>query len=147
MARSVLVTGASTGIGASCATHLAERGWTVHAGVRRTVDGDRLVDEADGDVRPLPLDVTDAGQIDGAVERLRAECPGGLDGVINNAGIVAAGPVELLTDEEWRSVFDVNVFGAVAVTRATLPLLRRARGRLVFVGSISGRTSAPALAA
>ena len=147
MARAALVTGASTGIGAACVAHLATTGWTVHAGVRREVDGERLVETVDGDVRPLLLDVTDTAQVGDAVEHLRDEEAGGLDGVVNNAGIVAAGPVELLTDEEWRSVYDVNVFGAVAVTQATLPLVRRAAGRFVFIGSISGRTSAPALAA
>ncbi|MEO1060400.1 MAG: SDR family oxidoreductase [Actinomycetota bacterium] len=147
MVRHVLVTGASTGIGAATVEHLAGPGWTVHAGVRKLADGARLVESHGDGVRPLLLDVTEPDQIAAAVEQLRSDSPGGLDGVVNNAGIVAAGPVELLRDDEWRSVFDVNVFGAVAVTRATLPLVRRARGRFVFVGSISGRTSAPTLAA
>ncbi len=69
--------------------------------------------------------------------------PAGLDGLVNNAGIVVGGPVEYVPLSEWRTQFEVNVFGQITVTQAALPLLRRARGRVVFVGSISGRVSTP----
>ncbi len=93
---------------------------------------------------PLELDVTDPGQIERAVERvgeLGARC--GLDALVNNAGIAVGGPLELLSMEEVRSQFEVNVFGQVAVTRALIPALRRARGRIVLISSVGGLVATP----
>jgi NAD(P)-dependent dehydrogenase (short-subunit alcohol dehydrogenase family) len=118
---------------------LARAGWTVLAGVRRSEDGARLAGEGpDGRIEPLQLDVTDAGQIADAAGRVGA---GGLDALVNNAGMGIGGPLEVLTDDEWRRQFDVNFFGQIAVTRALLPALRRARGRIVFISSIGGRVA------
>jgi NAD(P)-dependent dehydrogenase (short-subunit alcohol dehydrogenase family) len=138
---SVLITGASTGIGRASALRLAGNGWTVFAGVRDPAAGERLAGEASGGrVVPLALEVTDAAQIAQAAERVEAEGTG-LDGLVNNAGIGVGGPLELISPEDLRRQFEVNVFGAVAVTQALLPALRRAGGRIVLVSSIGGRVA------
>jgi NAD(P)-dependent dehydrogenase (short-subunit alcohol dehydrogenase family) len=92
------------------------------------------------------LDVTDAGAIDAAVESIDSALDGrGLVGVVNNAGVARGGPIEYLPVEEWRTQLEVNVIGQVAVTKEMLPLLRRGRGRLVFIGSVGGRVGTPLL--
>ncbi len=138
-----LITGASTGIGRATALRLAASGWTVLAGVRDPAAGERLEQEsAQGRVIALTLDVTDSTQIAQAVERVREQtASGGLDGLVNNAGIGISGPLELISDEDLRRQFDVNLFGQVAVTRAMLPALRAAGGRIVLVSSIGGRVT------
>lgn len=137
----VLITGASTGIGQATALRLSRAGWTVLAGVRRAADGERLAAEGPaGKIESLVLDVTDAAQIAAAVERVSAS-GGRLDALVNNAGIGVGGPLELLPDEEWRRQFDVNFFGQVAVTRALIPALRAAHGRIVFISSIGGKVA------
>jgi NAD(P)-dependent dehydrogenase (short-subunit alcohol dehydrogenase family) len=138
-----LITGASTGIGRATTLRLAGAGWTVLAGVRDPAAGESLVQEASvGKVIPLILDVTDAAQIEQARERVEQETgEAGLDALVNNAGIGIGGPLELISDEDLRRQFDVNVFAQMAVTRALLPALRRAHGRLVFISSIGGRVA------
>ncbi|HEX4436763.1 MAG TPA: SDR family oxidoreductase [Solirubrobacteraceae bacterium] len=141
-----LITGASTGIGRATALRLAASGWTVLAGVRDPAAGESLAAEsAGGRVLSLTLDVTDDGQIAAAVERVAgqagASVSGGLDALINNAGIGIAGPLEVLAEEDWRRQFDVNFFAQIAMTRAMLPALRRARGRITFTSSIGGRVA------
>jgi NAD(P)-dependent dehydrogenase (short-subunit alcohol dehydrogenase family) len=145
-----LITGASTGIGRATALRLAAGGWTVFAGVRDPAAGERLLAEAvAGSVIPLTLDVTDAGQIERARARVREEtaraggAEGRLDALVNNAGIGVGGPLELLSPEDLRMQFEVNVFGQVAVTRALLPALRAAGGRIVLLSSIGGLVSVP----
>jgi NAD(P)-dependent dehydrogenase (short-subunit alcohol dehydrogenase family) len=139
-----LITGASTGIGRATALRLASSGWTVLAGVRDPAAGESL---AAGDRRivPLALEVTDQAQIAAAAEQVREQAArtgsAGLDALINNAGIAVGGPVELLSDEDLRRQFDVNVFGQLAVTRAMLGALRQARGRIIFTSSIGGRVA------
>jgi len=141
----VLITGASTGIGRATALRLAASGWTVLAGVRRVEDGDALVAAGGERVVPLTLDVTDAAQIAAAVERVdgrvgrSVDQPGRLDALVNNAGIGFGGPLELVPIDDLRAQFEVNVCGPVALTQALLPALRRARGRIVFVSSVGGR--------
>lgn len=138
----VLITGASTGIGRATALRLAGSGWTVLAGVRRAEDGVALAADAPaGRVSPLQLDVTDSAQIAAAVQEIAQRDAGGLDALVNNAGIGVGGPLEVLTDEEWRRQFDVNFFGQIAVTRALLPALRSAHGRIVFISSIGGKVA------
>ncbi len=138
-----LITGASTGIGRATTLRLAAGGWTVLAGVRDRQAGESLEQEApQGRVVALTLDVTDPEQIAQAVERVREQsAAGGLDALVNNAGIGLGGPLELISDEDLRRQFDVNVFAQVAVTRAMLPALRIARGRIVFTSSIGGRVA------
>lgn len=150
-----LITGASTGIGRASTLRLAGKGWTVLAGVRDPAAGERLLAEVapPGKVIPLQLEVTDSLQIEQAVTRVEQESAkggasvsGGLDALINNAGIGVGGPLELVSQEDLRRQFDVNVLAQVAVTQALLPALRRAHGRIVFVSSIGGRVATPFLA-
>jgi NAD(P)-dependent dehydrogenase (short-subunit alcohol dehydrogenase family) len=138
-----LITGASTGIGRATALRLARGGWTVLAGVRDPAAGESLAqDAADGRVVPVELDVTDPAQIAAAVELVREQtAEGGLDALVNNAGIGLGGPLELISPEDLRRQFDVNVFAQIAVTQALLPALRRAHGRIVFISSIGGRVA------
>ncbi|MBI2435390.1 MAG: SDR family oxidoreductase [Candidatus Hydrogenedentes bacterium] len=142
--RSVVLTGASTGIGRACALRLDREGWRVYACVRRAADGDALRDASSDRLRPLMLDVTDQDSILAAAGRVKQEVgEAGLHGLINNAGIVVAGPLEFLKAEHLRQQFEVNVFGQIAVTQAFLPFLRRTRGRIINVGSISARQLTP----
>ncbi len=139
--QAVLVTGASSGIGHATALLLAESGYTVFAGVRKEADRERLTSEHDN-LRPIILDVTVPADLTRTVDTIVASgLP--LAGVVNNAGIAVAGPLEFLPLEEIRKQFEINVYGPIAVAQATLPLLRKSKGRLVVVGSIAGRISAP----
>jgi NAD(P)-dependent dehydrogenase (short-subunit alcohol dehydrogenase family) len=145
---SVLVTGTSTGIGRACAARLVSDGFRVFAGVRRTADARSLTDELGPAVTPLMIDVTDQAQIAEAADTIAKTAGGhGLDGLINNAGIVAAGPLEYLPLAEFRRQLEVNTVGAVAVTQAVLPLLRQTTGRIVMISSISGRSALPIVGA
>jgi NAD(P)-dependent dehydrogenase (short-subunit alcohol dehydrogenase family) len=143
--RSVLVTGASTGIGRATALRLDAAGWRVFAGVRRDADAESLREEAGGKrLAPLMLDIADARQIAAAGERISAEVgAAGLDGLVNNAGIGVPGPLETIPMEDFRRQVEVNMIGHVAVTKTMLPAIRRARGRIVFISSIGGRIAFP----
>ncbi|MBS1892540.1 MAG: SDR family oxidoreductase [Actinobacteria bacterium] len=137
---SVLITGTGRGIGRATTLRLARAGWTVYATVRQAADGEALAAEAvGGPVHPLTLDVTSDEQIAALPDAL----PERLDAIVNNAGIVVSGPLETLSAADLREQFEVNVVGAVALTNAVLPRLRAARGRIVFVSSLSGIVSTP----
>jgi NAD(P)-dependent dehydrogenase (short-subunit alcohol dehydrogenase family) len=142
MRETILVTGAATGIGKETALYLAERGFQVYATVRDARQADTVYASArDRGARlsVLPLDVTHKESIDQAVQTIVAET-GGIYGVINNAGIGLRGYFEDLADEEIRQVFDANVFGVMAVTKAVLPHMRKARrGRIILISSVGGR--------
>jgi NAD(P)-dependent dehydrogenase (short-subunit alcohol dehydrogenase family) len=137
----VVVTGASSGIGAAAAEAFAREGFVTFAGVRRDADAARVAG-LHPNIRPLKIDVTDRAEID-AASRFVAASGLPLRGLVNNAGVAIAGPLELLPVEEVRRQFEVNVFGQIAVSQAFLPQLRASRGRLIFVGSISGRLAVP----
>jgi NAD(P)-dependent dehydrogenase (short-subunit alcohol dehydrogenase family) len=142
--KSVLITGASTGIGEACVIYLAERGWRVFAGVRRKADAERL--GATSNTTPVILDVTNPEHIASVVELIRAETGSeGLQGLVNNAGIAVTGPLEFLPIADFRRQMDVNFFGLVELTQACLPLLRVGHGRVVNISSIGGRIVAPFL--
>jgi NAD(P)-dependent dehydrogenase (short-subunit alcohol dehydrogenase family) len=142
--KSVLITGASTGIGKASALHMDAEGWRVYAGVRREEDANALREAASERLAPLMLDVTSEEQISAAAERVAAEVgEAGLDGLVNNAGIGIFGPLETLPIEDLRRQLEVNLVAQVAVTQAMLPLIRRASGRIVFVSSIGGRIALP----
>jgi NAD(P)-dependent dehydrogenase (short-subunit alcohol dehydrogenase family) len=136
---SVLVTGASRGIGKAIAERLAAAGWQVIAGVRTQQDADAVTALDPQRISAVLLDVTDADQITALSEAL----PPRLDAVVNNAGVVVSGPVEAVTTDEWRKQLEINVIGQLAVTRAVLPRLRESCGRIVFISSINGRVSMP----
>ena len=139
---SMLVTGASTGIGKATALYMDERGWKVFAGVRKESDGEALEAEASGSLEPIIVDVTDTASIASAAKEVEGRVDG-LDGLVNNAGISVHGPLEYLPLDDLRNQLEVNVIGQVAVTQAFLPLIRQAKGSVVFVGSVAGR--APSL--
>ncbi len=136
--RSVLVTGASSGIGLASAVRLVRAGWRVFGGVRTKEAAATLREYA---IEPLTLDVTDQAQIAAAAEAVGPE----LGGLVDNAGIAVAAPLELVPLDELRRQLEVNVVGQVAVLQACLPALRRARGRVVLMGSIGGRSALPFL--
>lgn len=136
----VLVTGASTGIGEATALHLRELGFEPVAGVRRDEDAERLGGQG---LRTVRLDVTDEAQIAAARESVG---DGALAGLVNNAGVAVAAPLEFVPLDQLRRQLEVNLIGQVAVTQAFLPALRRAGGRIVNVGSIGGRVALPLLA-
>ena len=137
---SVLVTGASRGIGKTIATHLAARGWDVIAGVRTDDDAERLRAE-DSRLTPVILDITDEKHL-AALDR---SLPDHLDGVVNNAGVAIGGPLETVPLDELRRQLNINVIGQIAVTQAVLPRLRASRGRVVFISSLNGKISFPLL--
>ena len=145
-ARTVVVTGASTGIGEACALRLDKAGWRVFAGVRKDADGQRLKAQASDRLTPITLDVTDQAQIDAAAKTV-ADAVGaaGLQGVVNNAGVSVNGPLEYLTSDDLRKQLEVNVIGQIAVTRTFLEQIRQGRGRIVFIGSVSGKMATPFL--
>jgi len=149
-ARSILVTGASTGIGKASVLALLDEGFRVFAAVRNEHAaaglGRAVPAGAEGRLETLELDVTNAEQIRAAVARITPAVGGaGLWGLFNNAGIAVSGPLECLPIDDLRRQLEVNVVGQVAVTQAFLPLLRSARGRILSTGSIAGFFAAPAL--
>ena len=142
--QAVLVTGAGKGIGEAITERLAGLGMLVFAGVRADRDLERWRSYASGNVRPVRMEVTDEDSIREGVRELRTSLDGRtLIGVVNNAGIAVAGPLEFLPIRELRRQLEVNVIGQIAVTQAVLPMLREARGRVVNIGSIAGRSALP----
>ena len=137
--RAVVLTGAGGGVGRATTQALAERGFRVYATVRES--GGEFLEHPD--VRVFQLDVTDPASVTDAVTRVLADGCTALHGIVNNAGIIVQGPLELVTAQDLRHQFDVNVFGAVAVTQAFLPLLRAGRGRLVNITAATARVAGP----
>jgi NAD(P)-dependent dehydrogenase (short-subunit alcohol dehydrogenase family) len=143
LVRSVLVTGASTGIGRATALRLDEAGWRVFAGVRKSEDAESLQGTASPQLTPVSLDVTDPQQIVDVAALVERESENGLDGLVNNAGVAIPGPLETIPLEDFRRQLEVNLVAYVAMTQALLPQIRRAEGRVVFVSSIGGRVAFP----
>ena len=144
--RNVLITGASTGIGEACALRLDRNGWRVFAGVRKEADAQRLKQGASDRLTPITLDVTNQQQIDAAAQTVaQAAGEGGVQGLVNNAGISVTGPLEFLTPDDMRKQLEVNVIGQVAMIQAFMPLIRKGKGRIVNIGSIAGKMSTPFL--
>jgi NAD(P)-dependent dehydrogenase (short-subunit alcohol dehydrogenase family) len=141
----VVVTGASTGIGRATALFLDRKGYRVFAGVRKQPDAEELRRRGSDRLTPITLDVTDQNSIASAekqvTEGLRDE---GLVGLVNNAGVGGGGgPIEHMSLDDLRSALEVNLIGQVAVTQAFIPLIRRAKGTIVFLASIGGRVASP----
>jgi NAD(P)-dependent dehydrogenase (short-subunit alcohol dehydrogenase family) len=142
----VVVTGASTGIGRATATLLDRRGYRVFAGVRKDEDANSLAEEGSDRLTPVKVDVTDESSISAAREQVREAVGGeGLVGLVNNAGVGGGGPLEFMPIKDFRRTLEVNVIGQVAVTQAFLPLIRKAKGTVVFIASIGGRVASPFL--
>jgi NAD(P)-dependent dehydrogenase (short-subunit alcohol dehydrogenase family) len=140
----VVITGASSGIGRTCALSLDALGFRVFAGVRKSSDGESLRRVSSARLTTLFIDVTDEQSIAAAAEEVSREVgDAGLVGLVNNAGIAIPGPLEYLPLEELRRQIEINLVGQLAVTQAFLPLLRRARGRMVNVSSLAGKLSTP----
>jgi NAD(P)-dependent dehydrogenase (short-subunit alcohol dehydrogenase family) len=150
--RSVVITGASRGLGFASAQRLYREGWTVIAAMRSLDPGldelRRATGAANDDDRLIgvQLDLTDRASIDAAAEAIMAAV-GAPYGLVHNAGISAAGMVEETPVDLWERMFTTNIFGPVALTRALLPSMRAAgRGRIVLVSSESGVRGMPATA-
>ncbi|WP_253913564.1 SDR family NAD(P)-dependent oxidoreductase [Streptomyces mayonensis] len=137
----VVVSGASTGIGAATARELASMGYHVLAGVRT----DREADAVRGaGVEPVTLDITVPEHVDALAERIAGDPEGrALRALVNNAGIEVNAPVEVLPLDVWREQFEVNLFGHIAVIQKLLPYLRRSRGRIVNISSVGGVAALP----
>lgn len=144
--KQVLITGASTGIGFDLTRTLCEKGYKVWAGVRRPESLDRLIEDFSGSLTVLKLDVTNSDDIQRAFKVVQSELNPDQELIlVNNAGVASGGPVEGVEIDEWRKVFDVNLFGMVEVTKTFLPLIRHTKGRIINMGSISGRVASPFL--
>jgi NAD(P)-dependent dehydrogenase (short-subunit alcohol dehydrogenase family) len=142
--KSVVITGASSGIGHSCVLRMTQAGWNVFATVRTPADGERLQREFGPSVHPLVLDVQDSASILAAAREAETQLRGrGLEGLVNNAGIGMVRPIEYATAEDLREIFEVNVFGQIAITQAFSRLLRKARGRIVNITSIGVNIAIP----
>src|SRR4051812_14191987 len=144
VAKTVLITGASSGIGRASVARTAQSGWKVFATVRKEQDGDQLRSDFGASVAPIIMDITDRLSVDAAAHRVASLLDGsGLDGLVNAAGVGRVRPVEYMTYDDLQEMFDINVFGQIAVTQAFLPLLRIARGRIVNITSIGAHIAIP----
>ncbi len=141
---SILITGASSGIGKYATQILAERGWIVWAGYRSDLDRESLLKLHSNNILPIKIDVTDIDLILSARKTIK-EKGIELKCLINNAGIALGGPLEILEMDEIRKVFEVNVFGLIQMTQTFLPLLRESSGRVINISSVSGLFSVPFL--
>lgn len=142
--KSIVITGASSGIGKATALRLAQRGWRVFAAVRRDADARALQSESRNGLETVFLDVTDQGSIAAAAQDVTARLQGhGLDALFNNAGVGTTSPVEFFPLDKLRELFEINLFGQVAAIQAFLPLLRKARGRIINTGSVGDYLTPP----
>lgn len=133
----VVITGASSGIGAATAREMARLGYHVLAGVRREDDADAI---RSAGIEPLILDITDPDHVRALADRVHNDPRGrSIRALVNNAGIGVNAPVEVFALDAWRRLFEVNFFGHVAVTQALLPALIRSKGRVINVSSVGGR--------
>lgn len=136
--RAVLITGTSTGIGRAAALHLDRLGFRVFASMRKEIDCESLSKEASQRLTPILMDVTDKTAITRARDEVaRVVGRDGLWGLVNNAGISFRAPIEFAPLDEFRKLYDTNVFGLLTVTQAFLPLVRLAGGRIINVSSIA----------
>jgi NAD(P)-dependent dehydrogenase (short-subunit alcohol dehydrogenase family) len=144
MNKTILVTGASTGIGWATSLNLAEKGWRVFAAVRKEADAQKLLDASSNKVTPVIMDIVDYESVKRAKRGIEKALGGaGLDALFNNAGISVQGPLEIIPIELFEQQIRVNVFGHIFVTQTFLPLLRKAQGNIVFTSSESGKMTLP----
>ncbi len=138
----ILITGASTGIGRATAIHLARKGHHVWAGVRSDNAATELLKLNVERITPVRLDVTNAESVESTLAVIN-KAGGVLHGLVNNAGIAIAGPIEAVSIADWQKQFDVNVIGQVRVIQKFLPMLRTWQGRVVNISSIAGKVASP----
>jgi NAD(P)-dependent dehydrogenase (short-subunit alcohol dehydrogenase family) len=148
--QSVVITGASTGIGRATAKLLLDRGFRVFGSVRKQADADRLGGEFGANFTPLLFDVTDEAAVKAAAAAVRAALRGEtLAGLVNNAGVAVAGPMLEIPVEQFRTQLDINVIGPVIATQAFAPLLgadptlKGPKGRIVMISSVAGKSGNP----
>lgn len=139
--KSVVITGASSGIGRASVELMSQSGWQVFATVRKPADQDKLRSQ---NIVPILMDVEDPASISAAAQEIESQLDGlGLDGLVNCAGIGVARPVEYASLDDIRQIFEINVFGQIAVTQALSRLLRQSPGRIVNVTSIGVNIAIP----
>ena len=144
MHKPILSTGASSGIGEACAVHLAHKGFTVFAAARRLDVLNDLSGLGGGRIHPVQMDVTSSTSISEALGQIAEHTSTPLFGLINNAGVSVMGPVERVDIDEWKRLYETNVFGLVQVTQAVLPQMREeGLGRIINIGSVAGRIVMP----
>lgn len=142
--RTIVITGASSGIGRATALRLSRKGWRVFAAVRKERDAQAIKAEAGGLLESVILDVCDRGSIAAAAHDVTARLSRrGLDALFNNAGVGQTSPVEHTPLDKLREIFEINLFGQIAVTQAFLPLVRMAKGRIINTGSVGDHLTPP----
>jgi NAD(P)-dependent dehydrogenase (short-subunit alcohol dehydrogenase family) len=142
--KSIVITGASSGIGRATALRLARNGWRVFATVRKDTDAEQIEAKAVGALETVRLDVGDKDSIAAAAAEVESRLNGrGLDGLFNNAGIGSVAPVEHTSLDALRHVYEINLFGQIATIQTFLPLVRKAKGRIVNAGSVGDHLTPP----
>jgi len=141
--QTILITGASSGIGMATALFLADQGMRVYAGVRKEQNKQKLLKNASSNLTPIFLDVCDQASIDRASELISLEAKNSVFSLINNAGLSLNGPLEILPLDDIRNLINVNVLGVLEVTQAFIPLIRESRGRLINISSGHGLLAIP----
>jgi NAD(P)-dependent dehydrogenase (short-subunit alcohol dehydrogenase family) len=140
--KSVVITGASSGIGRASMSQMQEAGWRVFATVRKETDRDKLRSETN--IYPVLMDVQDPASISLAAAEIKSQLNGrGLDGLVNNAGVGWVRPLEYASLRDLREIFEINVFGQIAVAQGLLPSLRKVRGRIVNITSVGVNIAIP----
>ncbi len=140
--RSVLITGASSGIGRACALRMDRAGWQVFATVRKESDARQLQGDASDRLLTMRLDVTDSAQLADTAQMIaRTVGAAGLHGLVNNAGVTGGGLLEFMNLNDLRRILEVNAIAQLAVTQPLIPLLRQAQGRIVMISSEAGFSS------
>ena len=144
MKQTVVITGASSGIGRASVMRMSRAGWQVLATVRKDSDRVRLERESSGNIYPVILDVEDGASVTAAAGEIESQLDtGGLDGLVNVAGIGMVGLVEFAAMADLRKIFEINFFGQVAIIQALCPLLRKSRGRIVNITTVGVNLALP----
>lgn len=142
--RTVVITGASSGIGRTAVAFMVQSGWRVFGSVRKMQDGESLRSEFGTAVTPIILNVTDRDSVNAAAQAVSTALRGtGLNGLVNVAGVGKVAPVEYISQDGLLEIFNINLFGQIAVTQALLPLLRTAHGRIVNISSVGAHIAIP----
>lgn len=142
--KSVLITGATSGIGYYAVKVLAQRGWIVWAGYRNLIGKSKLLKIKSSLIHPVKIDVTNQQLINKSCETIqKSKIP--LHALINNAGVAFGGPIELLDMRQLQKAFNINFFGSIRMIQTFLPLLRETKGRIINISSISGLIGIPYL--